>query len=118
MAVGVSDLTETNRLSITRQKNGALDECRARGIHGDEKNGLGGQSPSNETSEKPRAERDAITERNAVLISRSIHLDGIIRRALSFGRVPFSRKVEKRGRNARSRELGGRLQKGLAVGAK
>lgn len=53
---------------------------RARSIHGDEKNGLRGQSPGNETSEEPRTQ-NAVTERNAVLILRLI-LDGIIRRFL------------------------------------
>ncbi|TGZ48532.1 hypothetical protein DBV15_07072, partial [Temnothorax longispinosus] len=78
-----SNLTKTNRLSIiqhsTNTRASAVET--SSGHLRRRENRVTRQSPGNETSRKPRAERDAITERNAVFISRLI-LDGVIRRGL------------------------------------
>lgn len=83
MAVRISNLTKTNRLSIICQKNRALDECRGE-LEAFTTTGKTGQSdvPSNETSEKPRAERDNRKKRGFNLAIDIRY--GIVQRALFF----------------------------------
>ncbi|EGI62611.1 hypothetical protein G5I_08970 [Acromyrmex echinatior] len=103
-----SDLTETNRLSITRQENRALDECRGElGVStvmrktGYADNHRAMRRRKNRVRGMRRGKKRGF---HLAIDTRRYHPTFSLTLGLTIGRVPFLRKIEHHDRNARSRK--------------